>query len=218
MRLAIYGMGGSGKELLEMIEMAPDLSHKWNEIIFIDDTIPAGNYRGHKHFSFDEFKLSNPAKDTQIAIALGEPMYRSMMAERAAKYGYELATIIHPLSDISKTAQIGKGVIIRLGCVVSADAVIMDNTWLQNYVVIGHDAFIGKNCQISNFSTVSGHAVIGDNVYIGISAGIREDLRVGNNVIVAMGAMVVKDIPSERIAIGNPAHTMVKNSEHKVFK
>ena len=61
MRLAIYGMGGSGKELLEMIEMAPDLSHKWNEIIFIDDTIPAGNYRGHKHFSFDEFKLSNPA-------------------------------------------------------------------------------------------------------------------------------------------------------------
>ena len=38
MRLGIYGTGGSGREVFDMIEMNPSLKKCWDEIIFIDDT------------------------------------------------------------------------------------------------------------------------------------------------------------------------------------
>ena len=216
--LGIYGTGGSGKELLEMLQECNEYSKNICKIVMIDDTKPIGNFRGKECYPFEEFSKRFNIDKTKIVIALGEPKYRAMLAEKVLEKGYSLASIIHPTASISPTANIEAGVVIRMGCVVSADSVVRQNTWLQNYVVVGHDAVIGENCQISNFVSISGNAVIGDNVYIGPSAVIREKRNIGNNVIVSMGAMVTNDVPDNKIAIGNPAHSMVQNEKYLVFK
>ena len=46
--------------------------------------------------------------------------------------------------------------------------------------------------------------MIGDNVSLGASVTIVGHVRIGNNVTIGAGSVVVKDIPDNCIAVGNP--------------
>ncbi|MDL2266841.1 sugar O-acetyltransferase [Desulfovibrio sp. OttesenSCG-928-G15] len=46
---------------------------------------------------------------------------------------------------------------------------------------------------------------IGDNVWIGGQAIILPGVTIGDNVVIAAGAVVTKDVPSNSVAMGNPA-------------
>jgi serine acetyltransferase len=52
--------------------------------------------------------------------------------------------------------------------------------------------------------------VIGNNVWIGDSAIVCKGVHIGDNSIIGAGAVVVKDIPANVIAAGNPA-VILKN-------
>lgn len=75
-------------------------------------------------------------------------------------------------------------------------------------ILINHTAVIGNNVNIAHCVTIgSNHgqaAVIGDNVYIGPNVSIVENVRIGNNVTIGAGSVVVKDIPDDATAVGNP--------------
>lgn len=49
---------------------------------------------------------------------------------------------------------------------------------------------------------------IGDNVWIGGGAIICPGVTIGNNTTIGAGSVVVKDIPANVVAVGNPCRTM----------
>ena len=51
---------------------------------------------------------------------------------------------------------------------------------------------------------------IGDNCWIGGHATILPGVTIGDNVTIGAGSVVVKDIPSNSIAVGNPAKVIKK--------
>lgn len=51
----------------------------------------------------------------------------------------------------------------------------------------------------------AGHVRIGDNVFIGMNATILKGVEIGDNVIIGAGSVVTKSIPSNSVAVGNPA-------------
>src|SRR5690606_18387168 len=59
---------------------------------------------------------------------------------------------------------------------------------------------------------VYGPIEIGNNVWIGTRSLIRYGISIGDNSVIGMGAVVVKDIPSNKIAVGVPAK-IVKDIE-----
>lgn len=83
-------------------------------------------------------------------------------------------------------------------------------------VVFGDNVFIGPNC---GFYT-AGHPidaesrnkgleyaypiVVGDNVWIGAGVHVMPGVTIGSNVVIVGGSIVVKDIPDNCIAVGNP--------------
>jgi len=81
-------------------------------------------------------------------------------------------------------------------------------------IVINRDVIIGTNCLIRQ-STTMGNAnegeacpVIGNNVEIGANVCIIGPVTVGDNVIIGAGAVVIKNIPSNSVAVGNPARVI----------
>lgn len=47
--------------------------------------------------------------------------------------------------------------------------------------------------------------VIGSDVFIGINTIIMPGVTIGSNVVIGAGSVVTKDIPSNSVAVGNPA-------------
>ena len=83
-------------------------------------------------------------------------------------------------------------------------------------VTIGDDCFIGPNVSIytachstdpverNSRREWAKPVTIGDNVWIGGSVTILPGVTIGDNVTIGAGSVVVKDIPSNTIAAGNP--------------
>lgn len=62
---------------------------------------------------------------------------------------------------------------------------------------VGPGVVIGRNSK--------GFPTIGNNVYVGSNSTVIGNITIGDNVIIGAGSVVVKDIPSNSVAVGNPA-------------
>ncbi|MBR1712657.1 MAG: sugar O-acetyltransferase [Alloprevotella sp.] len=87
-------------------------------------------------------------------------------------------------------------------------------------VTFGDDCFIGPNVSIytachstdpverNTRQEWARPVSIGDNVWIGGSVTILPGVTIGSNVTIGAGSVVVKDIPSGCVAVGNPCRVV----------
>ncbi len=87
-------------------------------------------------------------------------------------------------------------------------------------VTFGHDVFVAPNC---GFHT-AGHPIdfqrrnrgleyaypitVGNNVWIGAGVQVMPGVTIGDNMVIGGGSVVVKDIPSGSVAVGNPCRVV----------
>ena len=87
-------------------------------------------------------------------------------------------------------------------------------------ITFGDNVFIAPNC---GFHT-AGHPIdaerrnrgleyaypitVGDNVWIGAGVQVMPGVTIGSNVVIGGGSVVVKDIPSNVVAVGNPCRVL----------
>lgn len=72
---------------------------------------------------------------------------------------------------------------------------------------IGEKFIIRNNTTIGNKNNDDNQlAIIGNNVEIGVNSVIIGKVVIGDNVIVGAGSVVIKNVESNKIVAGNPAH------------
>lgn len=93
-------------------------------------------------------------------------------------------------------------------------------------IIISGDAVFGDDCVIRNGVTVGlrhtgmrGSPVVGNRVDIGAGAKILGPIHIGDDVVIGANAVVLKDVPSNSVAVGIPARILPRgmNSASEQF-
>ena len=212
--LGIYGCGGAGRESKEIAE---ELG-LWDEIVFIDDAFTNDVFHGIRRLNYEEFINEYNQDTAEIIISLGEPEFKVKLYERLNANGYHFANLIHPSAIISPSAKLGNGLIIKPRALISTEAQIGNNVSIEENGIIGHDSIIKDHCQISANVIVAGGCKIGEATYIGLGVPVKQGTTIGANCVIGMGSVVIRNIPDNVIAIGNPARPMKNKDNSRVFK
>ena len=117
--------------------------------------------------------------------------------------GYPMK-LISKNSDISKTVDLGRGVVVNTMSCIAAHTKIGDFAFINRNVSIGHHTTIGKYTTINPGVNIAGNIIIGEGCQIGMGVNIIDGIKIGNNVIIGAGSLVTKDIPDNWVAYGSP--------------
>ena len=217
--LGIYGAGGFGREILDRVGEIQKVKDLYSEIFFIDDTMRPGAFvEKARVLNFMNAKEVSREKSCKVLVGMGDAHIRTFIGQKLLDNDFQFSKLISETAIISKSAVIEDGAIVLPWVLVSSNAKIGFNSAVNIQSIIGHDVTIGKNCSISSMVNIGGGSTIGDSVYIGMGALIKEKITIGDNSIIAMGAVVHSDIPSNVIAVGNPARVSRRNDSTSVFE
>lgn len=215
----IYGCGGLGREVVELIECINNKNNQWKICGFIDDneSMEGSTIGGYEVFSLNKVEDLFSKDDTKIVVAIGDPKIKKMLVQKVEQIGFKFATLIHPLAYISRSAKIGEGCIVKSGCSISTGTIIKNHVLINLGCTIGHDVLINDYVTLSLGCNISGTVTIEKSVFIGSGANVRDELNIGENSIIGIGSTVVKDIRHNVVAYGNPAREIKSSIGLKIF-
>lgn len=144
-------------------------------------------------------------------IGFGAMKYRQKVFDFFMKEGWEAVNIIHPDAVISQTAQLGKGVLIECGCLITPSPIIGNNVVVNTGSQVNHDNVVEDHVYIASGVVLSGGVTIGANTLLDDGVIVTLGRHVGKNCIVGAGAVVTKDLPDNVIAYGAPCRVVRAN-------
>jgi sugar O-acyltransferase (sialic acid O-acetyltransferase NeuD family) len=204
--VVIIGAGGFGREVKMLIDQINAKSLQFNLLGFYDDVVQeSSDVFGSKVLGSID-KLNYVTEPTSVCIAIGAPKIKKQIIEKLTNPMLSFPRLIHPSVALGiAVEEIGKGTIICAGTIITVNITIGEFVILNLGCTVGHDTVIGNNCAFMPQSNIAGEVVLGEAVYGGMGVGIINQVTVGNNVTLGAGSVVVKNIPSNCLAVGIPA-------------
>ena len=205
--IAIFGVGGFGREVLTLIQDINKVEPTWNVIGFFDDGYEIG-YETHGLKNLGGTKaLSEWMTPLAVTIAIGTPRIKKAILNNINNELIEYPTLIHPSAIIGDkdSVKIGKGCILCAYTVVTCDVEIGNYVILNLSCTVGHDTVIKDYSAFMPTCNISGECVIEEGVYCGTGVKIINQTSIGAETIVGAGAVVVKPLPAKCTAVGAPA-------------
>lgn len=205
--IAIFGVGGFGREVLALIKDINKSEPTYNIVGFFDDGHEKGEMvNGYPVLGKTE-ELNRWRTPISLAVSIGNPKVKKNIIDRISNPLVDYPTLIHPLAWIGEKEYVEMG----KGCIVCAGTLITTNIKIGNFVIlnlgytVGHDTVIGDCAAFMPSVNISGEVNIGKGVYVGTGAKIINQLVIGDYTIVGAGAVVSKTLPAKCTAVGVPA-------------
>lgn len=210
--LVIIGAGGFGREaslLVEEINESLAGEDKWNLLGFIDEdmTKRGMDMRGYPVLGgWDALAGLNP--QAMVICVVGDPQAKRKMVEIAGWQGRKFVTLVHPEVYTSADVEIGEGVLINRGSILTTNIKIGDHVSINPGCGIGHDAVIGAYCTLMWRVNISGAVQVEQGSMIGTGATVLQGLKIGEKSTVGAGAVVAKNVTAGTTVTGVPAKTL----------
>ncbi len=185
-----------------------DIEEKnWGENIDEIEIIP-----GYTDFNKEYLtEIKKKYEVNKFVIALGNMKLRKELYYFFIENTWEAVNIIHPNSVISKKSNLGKGLLVEAGCLITPNPIIGDNVVINTGSQVNHDNIIEDHVYIASGVLLSGGVKIGENTLIDDSVTVTLGRKIGKNCIIGAGSVVTKDIPDNVIAYGNPCKIVREN-------
>ena len=153
-------------------------------------------------------------QDCSFVVAIGSPRTRGKVVDKMNALGKpDFATLIHPNVKMSNFVQIGEGVLICAGTILTVDIKVGSHVILNLNVTVGHESIIGDYVTVAPMVAVSGNVCLEDYTEVGTGASIRQGLKLHRGSMLGMGSVLTKEIPQNTIFAGNPAKRLKELAE-----
>ena len=158
-----------------------------------DNTVISSNVR-----IYDEVYIGNHCyiKDGSV---IGGPGFGYEVDDDGNRFRFPQLGGVH----IGNFVEIGSNTCVDRGSL--SNTIIEDYTKIDNLCHIAHNVKINKNAMIIACSEISGSCCIGENAWIGPNSSIRDWKNVGDSSFIGIGSVVIKNVPSKEVWMGNPA-------------
>ena len=200
-------------------------------VIYSDTVVGANSVIGDnvvlgKYPRFSKLGLNSIQKDSLSLnpLVIGEEatIGSSVILNRGSRLGKGVfigdLALVREGCEIENNVVIGKMVGIEQGVLIGEFTKIMSCSQIAEFTKIGKSVFISADvstCTDSSFGRkkdkegkkISGARYISimDKAVIGANASLGPGVVIGENSMVAMGSVVLSNVPSRKVVMGNPA-------------
>jgi sugar O-acyltransferase (sialic acid O-acetyltransferase NeuD family) len=199
----------------EMVELCEICNRK---IIGIIDPQLVGHYLEYEIFGDDKCAPSIYEKwgGVPLIVSPDLPEKRKELTEYYSRIGFRFTTLIHPQAFVSKSAAIGKGVIIQTGVHVSASVKLADFVRVNVFANLMHDVVVEQYATIAPNAVLLGSVKVGEMCYVGANTTILPGVKIGARSMVGAGSVVTRDVDDRTTFIGKPERSLKASTDGRV--
>lgn len=125
---------------------------------------------------------------------------------------FNVISLVHRLSDVSKYSTVGRGVYIDSFASVEPCVIINDYVNIYSHCIVGHHATLGRNSVFQRRTSLSSNTVYGKNVYFGLLVA-----HFRTNVTVSDGTFVHEGVCFKRGTVENEVVSLTGQNTKRVY-
>jgi sugar O-acyltransferase (sialic acid O-acetyltransferase NeuD family) len=211
--IIILGTGGNCIDILDaVLELnRSGIQATYHIRGFLDDNDSdwGKDYFGYKVLG--PLSMAAQLTETQFVNGIGSPRNFWKKKDIIARTGVtedRFETIIHPRAAVSAFASVGRGSVILPNATLSARVHVGRNVIILPNAIVSHDVSIGDYTCVASAACLAGGVHVSESCYIGANSSVNNNVKLGRYSLIGMGATVLKDIPENSVAVGNPARVI----------
>jgi sugar O-acyltransferase (sialic acid O-acetyltransferase NeuD family) len=219
--LVILGTGGTCLDILDTVLDINDArpGTGFDCIGFLDDdqTLWGSSLRGVPVLG--PLRAARDVRGCVFINGIGSPGNFWRKHEIVAATGIptdRFTTVIHPSASVSRTARIGRGVVLFQHVSITSNVEIGDHVVVLPNSVVSHDDSIGDYTCIAGGVCISGNVRVGRSCYLGSGSAIISGIEIGSGSLVGIGSVVLHDVEPDSVVVGNPARLLRRVSRRPV--
>lgn len=206
-RIVFWGATGQSKVLRECLE-----SQGWRVVAIFDNNQDLNSpfsdvpiYYGKSGFEW--WQKNNSTNQISFIVAIGGDRGKDRLEIQKYLIGRKLLPIIaqHSTAFVATGVTIGLGSQILAHSTVCVDTTIGESCIINTGAIVDHECKIGNGVHICPGVKMAGCIEVEDYVTIGTGAVILPRIKIGTGAIIGAGAVVIRDVLSQTVVIGNPA-------------
>lgn len=207
--LVIFGAGGFGRELLQLVRDVNAHRPRFAILGFLDDRETLWNSQRNGAPVLGGIPwLESQSRPPALVIGVGSPKDKLRIAVRVRSAVAEFPVIVHPTVVKSDHIEYAPGVVVAAGTILTVDIRLAQFSTLHVGCNIGHDVKIGPYANVSPGVNVSGNVAIGEGCDIGTGSAFIQGVSIGEWSVVGAGAVVTSPLPANCTAVGIPARVI----------
>lgn len=196
----VFGASGHAKVVIDILE-----NSKAFTIQFLVDDDPA--LKGFDFFGYPVIGgktelLVQKTEMLQAIVAIGKNGARCAVGAWLQQNGFNLATAVHPATQIGREVVIGEGTVIMANAVINPATRIGENVIINTGATIDHDCVIGDGVHIAPGVTVCGTVTVGEKSFIGAGSTVINNITIGKNVFIGAGTTIYANIADDMKVVG----------------
>lgn len=198
--LIVYGGGGHGKSLIELIRAAAE----YQVVGVVDDGLPVGSeILGVPVLGGAEILPRLRRDGLQLAVnavgGIGNLAPRLKVFERLAQFGFTIPTVVHPTALIEASAELAAGVQVMPFGYVGSSSHVGFGCIINTRAVVSHDCELGEYVNLAPGAVLAGGVQVGARTLIGMNVTVNLEVKIGSGVRIGNGATVKSDVPENGV-------------------